>query len=96
MAKSKSNVQKVIDVVSNPTPVSNEQWKKVVKALVYASVSGFLGGVLMSLMAAMQNGGVNTDSAFLFSLLTAGVVGGVNGLLVYVKQIFTVPEDSGQ
>jgi len=96
MTKSKSNVQKMVDVVTNPTPVSNEQWKKVLKALAYASASGFIGGILMSLMTAMQSGGVNTDSAFLFSILTAGVVGGVNGLLVYVKQVFTVPEDSEQ
>lgn len=75
------------------TPLSTSQWKKVVKALVYSFASGFIATLsLLSLdfINAAQQGTasiVNLATA----LVTAAAVGGVNAVVVYIKQLFTDP-----
>lgn len=71
-----------------PTPLSNNQWKKVVKALVYSFYSGFIGGLALTATNYLQDG-KNLDTKVIHSLVIAAVVGGVNTALVTTKQLFT-------
>lgn len=76
------------------SPLSNDQWKKVVKALAYSFTSGFLA--TMSLMAldfikAAQDG-TSTILQLGTALVIAAVVGGINAVMVYIKQLFTEPQ----
>ena len=61
------------------SPVSKAQALKIVKALAYAFVSAFVVALLAS----------NELSQ---SALAAACVAGVNGVLVAIKQLFTLPQ----
>ena len=61
------------------SPITKEQWIKVVKALAYAFASGFI----VSLASTNE-----LSKSAVAGALTAGV----NALLVAVKQLFTLPE----
>jgi 4-amino-4-deoxy-L-arabinose transferase-like glycosyltransferase len=58
------------------SPITKEQWVKVLKALAYAFVSAFIVAI-----AASQD--------FSKAGLTAAAIAGVNGVFVAVKQLFT-------
>lgn len=76
------------------SPLSTLQWKKVAKALVYSFASGFVATLsLLSLdfIHAAQQGIasiVNLGTA----LIVAAAIGGINAVIVYIKQLFTEPE----
>lgn len=75
------------------TPLDDKQWKKVLKALAYSFASGFIATLsLLSLdfiHAAQQ--GTATIVNLATALLAAAVIGGVNAVVVYIKQLFTEP-----
>lgn len=74
-----------------PTYVSINQWRSVVKSLLYSFFAGFTGTVtLMALdfIKAAQDGQtavVNLGTA----LVVAGFIGGINAVAVFLKKLFT-------
>lgn len=76
-----------------PTPITPNQWQKVVKALYYSFSSGFVGGFTLAITNALTSltsgGHIDFGQAFAIGLLVAGVVGGLNTLAVTIKQLFT-------
>lgn len=77
-----------------PTYISTEQWKSVIKAMVYAFISGFTG--VLTLMAADFIAAAQSGRAAVVdlsvALLAAAVIGGINGVAVFLKKLFTDPE----
>lgn len=73
------------------SPLDKTQIIKVVKALVYAFASGFVGTLaLLSIdfiHAAIQ--GVGPIFNLAVALVVAATIGGLNGVAVFVKQLFT-------
>lgn len=77
-----------------PSYISYTQWKSIIKAAAYAFVSGFTG--TLSLMAfdfirAAQNGKAAVVDLGL-ALLAGAVIGGINGVAVFAKKLFTPAE----
>ena len=70
------------------TSLSDSQWVKVVKALLYSFFSGFVGGMILSVTNLITNGGSISQKAVL-SLVIAAIVAGINTLAVGIKQVFT-------
>lgn len=76
-----------------PSYISTEQWKSIIKAAVYAFLSGFTGTLaLMALdfIRAAQDGQAAIFNLAL-ALLAGAVVGGINGVAVFFKKLFTDP-----
>lgn len=71
-----------------PTPLTNHQWQSVVKALAYSFGSGFVGGLILGATSFLQSG-ASAGTHALTALVVAGVVGGLNTLAVFVKQLFS-------
>lgn len=76
-----------------PSPISTNQWKKVVKALYYSASSGFVAGFLLAItgvFTGIANGGnLSLSTSLVVALIAGGVVGALNSILVTVKQLFT-------
>lgn len=75
--------------------LSNDQWFKVLKALAYSFGSGFVGGFTIAttgLLSTIGTSGITFSKATLIALVVAGVVGGLNTLAVFIKQLFTPTE----
>ena len=76
-----------------PTPITEPQQKKILKALAYSFGSGFVGGfslAITGLLTSIMNGGqLNLTASLGMGLVLGGVVGGINAAAVTVKQIFT-------
>lgn len=72
--------------------ITNDQWKKVLKALYYSAASGFAAGFLLAMAAGLQAQGIH-DLNFVATVETAALIGGVTGafnaVAVTVKQLFT-------
>lgn len=79
-----------------PSPITEKQWQKVLKAMVYSFGSGFVVGLataLTGLLTVVANGGpLNLSASVGMGLLIGGLVGGANALAVTIKQLFTPPE----
>ncbi len=76
-----------------PSYISTTQWQKVIKAVAYAFVSGFTGTLaLMALdfIKAAQDGTASVGNLAV-ALLAGAVVGGINGVAVFLKKLFTDP-----
>lgn len=76
-----------------PSYISTDQWKSIIKAAVYAFLSGFTGTLaLMALdfIRAAQDGQTAIFNLAL-ALLAGAVVGGINGVAVFFKKLFTDP-----
>lgn len=76
-----------------PSYISTDQWKSIIKAAVYAFLSGFTGTLaLMALdfIRAAQDGQAAIFNLAL-ALLAGAVVGGINGVAVFLKKLFTDP-----
>jgi hypothetical protein len=76
-----------------PSYISTDQWKSIIKATVYAFLSGFTGTLtLMALdfIRAAQDGKTAIFNLAL-ALLAGAVVGGINGVAVFLKKLFTDP-----
>ncbi len=74
--------------------VSVAQWKSVLKAVVYAFLSGFLATLTLfsaDFIKAAQGGEAAVNS-LVYALVAGGLVGGINGAAVFVKKLFTEPE----
>lgn len=73
------------------TPITQSQWKKVLKALCYSLGSGFVGGFVLGLSGVLQAG--TSDLNIIKGLETAAIVGGavgsLNSLAVTIKQLFS-------
>lgn len=74
------------------SPVTEDQWKKVVKALYYSALSGFSGGFMLALAGVLQGGETSLSKALITAVVVGGVVGALNSLAVTVKQVFTPGE----
>lgn len=77
-----------------PSFVSINQWKSILKAIAYSFFAGFTG--TLSLMAldfikAAQDGQTATVNLAV-ALLTGAFIGGINGVAVFLKKVFTDPE----
>lgn len=73
------------------TPITKSQAVKILKALGYSFVSGFLGTLTLFALD-FVNAAVNGTAAITnlaLALLAAAVIGGINALLVTVKQLLT-------
>lgn len=70
-----------------PTPLTQNQWQKVVKALAYSFGAGFITGLLLTLGNYLQSG-KPLDTKLVHSLVIAAFVGGINALLVTIRQVF--------
>lgn len=76
------------------SPLSKEQAVKVLKALAYSFASGFVATIALQasdFIEAAQTG----ESAIValgVALVVAAVVGGLNAVAVYIKQLFTEPK----
>lgn len=76
-----------------PSYISTDQWKSIIKATIYAFLSGFTGTLtLMALdfIRAAQDGKTAIFNLAL-ALLAGAVVGGINGVAVFLKKLFTDP-----
>ena len=79
-----------------PTPLNHNQVKKVLKALVYAFFSGFTGTLALfatDFIKAAQ-GGETAVNTLAYALVAGAVVGGINSVAVFAKQLFTDPDTS--
>ena len=81
-----------------PTYVSIDQWKSILKALAYAFASGFTG--TLALFAAdfikAAQGGETAINVLVYALVAGAVVGGINGVAVFLKKLFTDPNQAGE
>ena len=73
--------------------ISTDQWRAIAKAVAYSFFSGFTG--TLSLFAvdfinAAQDG-VASVSVLAYALVAGAVVGGINGVAVFAKKLFTDP-----
>lgn len=76
------------------SPITKKQWTKVAKALGYSFVSGFVASIALmagDFITAAQAGTAAVNS-LVYALVAGGVVGGINAVLVTVKQLFTQPD----
>lgn len=73
--------------------LSEKQWFKVAKAAIYSFISGFLGALALSINGVVQAGGT-FDETVLKALIIASTGGGINTLIVFVKQLFTPSSSS--
>ena len=79
------------------SPITQEQWSKVLKALYYSFGSGFVGGLTLTLTSVFANilngteSNITFNKALIVALVVGGVVGGFNSLAVTIKQLFTPP-----
>ena len=74
--------------------ISADQWKSIFKATAYAFLSGFTGTLtLMALdfIRAAQDGKTAIINLTI-ALLAGAFVGGINGVAVFAKKLFTDPE----
>lgn len=77
-----------------PSYISVNQWKSVLKATIYAFLSGFTGALTLfatDFIKAAQ-GGQATVNTLVYALLAGALVGGINGAAVFLKKLFTDPE----
>jgi hypothetical protein len=83
-------------MATTPSPLSNDQWLKVLKAAAYSFGSGFVGGFVLALsglLTSIVNGGtISLSTAAVIAVVLAGVVGGLNTLAVFLKQLYTEPK----
>lgn len=73
------------------TPITKSQSVKILKALGYSFVSGFLGVMVLvgaDFLAAATSGRAAIMD-LVVALISAAVIGGINALLVTVKQLLT-------
>lgn len=79
-----------------PSPITDNQWQKVLKAMAYSFGSGFVVGLataVTGLLTVVTNGGqLNLSASVGMGLLIGGLVGGVNAVAVTIKQVFTPNE----
>lgn len=71
------------------SPVTKDQMKKVVKALVYSFVSGSLASFALLSVGFMTISTTNPseiNNAF-YALIVGSGVGGINAALVYLKKL---------
>jgi TRAP-type C4-dicarboxylate transport system permease small subunit len=77
------------------TPITKEQAAKILKALGYSFVSGFLGTITLVgldfVNAAIS--GQTTVVNLAVGLVGASLVGGINAVFVTIKQLLTPPEE---
>lgn len=73
------------------TPITQRQWRKVVKALLYSGISGFAGGFGLALVGVVQVPGHEFVEGLKTAVVVGGTVGALNSLAVTVKQLFTPP-----
>lgn len=75
-----------------PTPLSNHQWEKVVRAAVFSFGSGAVGGFVIGItnaLSSLANGGhFALSGAVIVAVVVSAVVGGLNTLAVFVEQLF--------
>lgn len=74
--------------------ISTDQWKAIFKAVAYAFASGFTGTLTLFaadfINAAQQ--GTAAINVLVYSLIAGAVFGGINGVFVFIKKLFTTPE----
>lgn len=73
------------------TPITKSQAIEIFKALAYSFVSGFLGTltlVSLDFVNAAANGTAPIMNLAL-ALLAAGIIGGINAVLVAIKKLLT-------
>ena len=81
-------------MIPKPSPITPNQFQKIVKSLYYSFSSGFIGGFILAVTGALpalvsHSGSVALGQSLITALVTGGVVGGLNSLAVTVKQLFT-------
>ncbi|WP_160665199.1 hypothetical protein [Pseudarthrobacter sp. ATCC 49987] len=73
------------------TPITKSQAVKILKALAYSFVSGFIG--VLVLVGADFINAATTGQATVVNLVTAligaAVIGGINAVFVTIKQLLT-------
>lgn len=74
--------------------VSVAQWKSVLKAVVYAFLSGFTATLTLFAADFIQaaQGGEAAVNTLVYALIAGALVGGINGAAVFLKKLFTDPE----
>lgn len=73
-----------------PTPITKSQWRKVLKAMIYSFLSGFVGALILMFGGLLQSG-QPIEKKVVVAFVIAAVGGGLNTLAVTVKQLFTPP-----
>lgn len=76
------------------SPITQDQWKKVFKSLLYAFISGFTGFLTLEAMQVISHT-KTAKEAFNFgvALVVAATIAGINAVLVAIKQLFTEPKE---
>lgn len=77
---------------TTPSKITEDQWKKVLKALYYSAASGFSAGFVLALAGVLQSGETTLTAALGTAAVVGGVVGALNSLAVTIKQLFTPNE----
>lgn len=77
-----------------PSYISVDQWKSIAKAVVYAFLSGFTGSLTLMALDFIKaaQGGTTAVNTLVYALVAGAVVGGINGVAVFLKKLFTEPE----
>jgi hypothetical protein len=73
------------------SPVTEVQMIKVVKAILYSFAAGFVTSLSLlsvNFLDVVQSQTVTVNEAF-YALMIGAFTGGINGVMVYVKQLFT-------
>lgn len=83
MAKKKSQLEQILDLIPRISVITKEQRTKIVKAAAYSFVSSFVFFILIQLQS-----GVTLDMTL---ILSAGI-SATNAAIVAVKQAFTQGE----
>jgi len=71
--------------------LDTKQWKSVVKAALYAFFAGAAGLLTLNaldIIKAAQDGKTAIFNLFL-AVLAGAVIGGINGVVVFIKKLFT-------
>jgi hypothetical protein len=73
------------------TPITKEQFNKIVKALAYSFVSGFLGTLTLVSLDFIHAASQGTTSVInlAVALIGASIIGGINAAFVTIKQLLT-------
>lgn len=71
--------------------LNKEQAIKVLKAIAYAFASGFVATLALQASDFIQAAQMGTSAIFelVVALVAAAAIGGINGVAVFVKQLFT-------
>jgi GH25 family lysozyme M1 (1,4-beta-N-acetylmuramidase) len=81
-----------VPVAASPSlTLTTSQWEKVAKAAGYSFISGFFGTLLLGATPLIDSVSTGTFSQHTFvALIVAAFVAGLNTLLVFLKQLFSV------